>query len=266
MAEKGVPDGLVVWTDEPEDSDSVKLAARLGVPFYLQDEPPVGDSFRWLLFYDGGVLFLHSLAHEEFKPLFVDYLGGDFARRWRSANRNDLLAKAVGLKKGVRTICDATCGLGYDAFFLATFDGVELTACERNPVAAELAMNALIRVKEEGRFEEFPLFFHYGEGGELLKSAGSGSFDAVFLDPMYPRDDDKSAKQKKEMQLFRELVGADADAASLFEAAWTAARKRVVVKRPDDALPLECGRAPDAVFDGKTVRYDVYLKTPGTPD
>lgn len=257
MPEPGVPKGLVVWTDDPADMDSLKLAARLGVPFHSGEEPPAAD---WLLFHEEGALFLHSAAHEEFKPLYVDYLDGEFAKRWRSASRNDLLAKAVGLKKGTRTICDATCGLGYDAFFLATYDEVSVTTCERNPIAAELVMNALLRVKEEGRFEEFPLFFRYGDGREFLRESGAGAFDAVYLDPMYPREAEKSAKQKKEMQLFRELVGKDSDATELFAAAWKAAKGRVVVKRPDDAEALDVGREPDIVFDGKTVRYDVYLK------
>jgi 16S rRNA (guanine1516-N2)-methyltransferase len=258
MPEAGVPKGLAVWTDDPEDMDSLKLASRLGVPFHRGEDPPAAD---WLLFLEEGVLFLHSAAHEEFKPLYVDYLEGDFAKRWRSASRNDLLAKAVGLKKGTRSICDATCGLGYDAFFLATFPDVSVTTCERNPIAAELVMNALLRVKEEGRFEDFPLFFHWGDGRDFLRASKAGSFDAVYLDPMYPREAEKSAKQKKEMQLFRELVGADLDAKELFTAAWNAAKNRVVVKRPDDAEALDCGREPDIVFDGKTVRYDVYLKT-----
>lgn len=252
-----LPKGLAVWTDDPSDQESVKLASRLGVPFSCGEEPPACE---WLFFYEEGALFLHCALFEDFKPIYVDYLSGEFLKRWRSASRNDILAKAVGLKKGTRSVCDATCGLGYDAFFLASFDGIEVTACERNVVAAELVLDALLRVKETGMMENFPMLFRLGDGREFLREMGPASFDCVYLDPMYPRGADKSAKQKKEMQLFRELVGDDTDADSLFAAAWAAARGRVVVKRPDDAPALDVGRAPDIVFDGKTVRYDVYLK------
>src|SRR5690606_37848552 len=119
--------GLAVWASDPEDSDSVKLAARLGVPLYVQADPPVADSLRWLFFLEDEVLFLHSYE-QDFKPVYVDYLEGDFHRRWRSLSRNDLLLKAMGVKKGVRTICDPTCGLGYDAFLLATVRDLEVTA------------------------------------------------------------------------------------------------------------------------------------------
>ena len=76
---------------------------------------------------------------------------------------------------------------------------------------------------------------------------------------MYPREEEKSAKQKKEMQVFRELLGGDEDAEKLFELALTKALKRVVVKRPDDAPEISQTRKPDIVFPGKTIRFDVYL-------
>jgi 16S rRNA (guanine1516-N2)-methyltransferase len=249
---------LLVWGLDAEDSEAPKLAQRLAVPLKVQEDMPEGAD--WILFYEDETLFLFCPLHPDLKPISIDFLEGDFARRWKSASRNDMLAKAVGLKKGTRTILDATCGFGYDAFFLATFPGVEVYACERHPVAAELAMNALLRVKEMGRFEEFPLYFHFGDSKEFLASPNAPEFDAIFLDPMYPREESKSAKQKKEMQLYRELVGKDLDAGELFAAAWTKARKRVVVKRPDDAPFIAVGRDPDFSLEGKTVRYDIYLK------
>lgn len=259
MPDRGsTPAGLKVWGNDSEDSDGEKLAARLGVPFVVQEDPPDAE---WLLFFDDDRLYLHSGRHPEFKPLAVDYLEGDFARRWRSATKNDMLVKAIGLKKGVRTVCDATCGLGYDAFFLATFKDLEVTACERSAVPAELVLDALARVRDTGRFENSPLYFHFGDSLEFLESRPE-SFDAVFLDPMYPREEGESAKPRKEMLLFAELVGKDLDSEKLFSAAWKAARKRVVVKRADNAPEITSARQPDYVVPGKTVRFDIYLKNP----
>lgn len=253
---EGIPQGLCVWSLAEEDAFSVKLAARLCVPLRVQSEMP--DS-PWVFFYDDGMLYLHSALHSEFQPIVVDYLGGEFARRWRSATRNDILAKAIGIKKGVSTICDATCGFGHDAFFLSTFKGVEITACERNPVAAELVIDALNRASDAGRFDQTPLYFHYGDAREFLSSRPL-EFDAIYLDPMYPRPANATAKPKKEMLIFSELVGKDADSEALFEAAWAAAKKRVVVKRADDAPEITQARKPDYVVPGKTVRFDIYLK------
>jgi len=257
MPEAGLPPGFVVWSDSKEDSESLKLALRLGCKLVVSEEPP--ERAEWMLFFDEDALYLHTSHHPEFRPLCVDYLGGDFARRWRSATKNDILIKAIGLKKGVRTVCDATCGLGYDAFFLSTFKELEVVACERNPIPAELVLDALSRVKDTGRFESSPMFFHFGDGKDFLL-AHPGEFDAVYLDPMYPADDSATAKPKKEMFLFRELIGEDRDTEELFAAAWASAKKRVVVKRSDDAEEITNTRKPDYVVPGKTVRFDIYLK------
>ena len=120
-------------------------------------------------------------------------------------------------------------------------------------------LDALSRVKDTGRFENSPIFFHFGDGREFLACRPNG-FDAVFLDPMYPRDESQTALPKKEMLVFAGLVGKDADAGDLFGAAWAAARSRVVVKRSDDAPEITTVRAPDFVIPGKTVRFDIYLK------
>lgn len=251
-------EGLLVWSDDATESDAEKLALRLEVPFVIQDEPPEAE---WLLFYEDERLYLHTSRHPEFHPLTVDFLEGEFSRRWRSATRNDILIKAIGLKKGVRTVCDATCGLGYDAFFLSTFKELEVTACERSPVPAELVLDGLTRAKDTGRFEQNPLFFHFGDAREFLAARPEG-FDAVFLDPMYPRNEGESAKPRKGMQLFAELVGKDTDSGELFHRAWTAAKKRVIVKRADSAPEITKVQAPDYVVPGKTVRFDIYLKKP----
>jgi hypothetical protein len=69
-----------------------------------------------------------------------------------------------------------------------------------------------------------------------------------------------TAKSPKEMQLLQELLGdaEPADEARLFEAAWAAARVRVVVKR---ALKTRAsGPPPSHSYRGQSVRYDVYQK------
>lgn len=251
------PSSIAVWAVSEEETDAQKLALRLKIPFVIQEDPP--SDYTWLLFFDEDSLLLHNFAHPEFKPVTINYLSNEFMKRWKHASRNDLLCKAVGLKKGCTKILDATCGLGYDAFFLATMEDLEVFTCERNIIVSELVMNALLRVKEQGRFEEFPLYFYMGDSMEYLQNT-TEQFDTIYLDPMYPREEEKSAKQKKEMQIFRELLGDDGDAEKLFDLAYEKALKRVVVKRPDDAAEITSKRKPDIVFPGKTIRFDVYLK------
>ena len=97
-----------------------------------------------------------------------------------------------------------------------------------------------------------------GEAAILLRSLPPP--DVVYLDPMYPHRT-KSALPKKEMRLFRLLVGPDDDAAALLAAARAVALRRVVVKRPAGA-PFLGAAKPDGRVESKNTRYDLYLAPP----
>jgi 16S rRNA (guanine1516-N2)-methyltransferase len=73
---------------------------------------------------------------------------------------------------------------------------------------------------------------------------------------MYPHRK-KSAQVKKEMRIFQQLVGADADADKLLQQALQIATRRVVVKRPSSAAPL-AGKAAANQLNTKTHRFDIY--------
>ncbi|MDA1241494.1 MAG: class I SAM-dependent methyltransferase, partial [Chloroflexi bacterium] len=96
---------------------------------------------------------------------------------------------------------------------------------------------------------------------DVLARLGAGPADArpdvVIVDPMFPPRR-KSAAVKKEMQALHRLLGAEPEPASLLAAALAVARRRVVVKRPGDAPPIE-GPRPSIVIGGKTARFDVYV-------
>jgi 16S rRNA (guanine1516-N2)-methyltransferase len=72
---------------------------------------------------------------------------------------------------------------------------------------------------------------------------------------MYP-EKKKSALPRKEMQIFKEIVGADLDCVNYLDFARTVARDRVVVKRPLTAPPIKTDT--NAQYVGKTTRYDMY--------
>jgi 16S rRNA (guanine1516-N2)-methyltransferase len=95
-----------------------------------------------------------------------------------------------------------------------------------------------------------------GDSLDWLQSSDPESVDVIYLDPMFPHRD-KSALVKKEMQVFRQVVGDDDDSDALLEAALAIARYRVVVKRPRKAEPLN-GPLVTTRVEGKSSRYDVY--------
>jgi hypothetical protein len=95
----------------------------------------------------------------------------------------------------------------------------------------------------------------------VLAEAGEGSFDVVYLDPMFPAAG--RAQVKKEMQACRMLAGPPGSTQTLLHRARRAARDRVVVKRHPHEAPL--AGAPSFTVAGERVRFDVYL-TAAAPD
>ena len=78
----------------------------------------------------------------------------------------------------------------------------------------------------------------------------------IYLDPMFPQKK-KSSLPRKEMVLFRSLVGDDTDSEELLQIALKTAKERVVVKRPLKSAPIL--KEPQHSFEGNSVRYDLYL-------
>ncbi|MGR9087781.1 MAG: class I SAM-dependent methyltransferase, partial [Gammaproteobacteria bacterium] len=138
--------------------------------------------------------------------------------------------------------------------------GYELLCLERSPVMYELLADGFRRLAEQDwmrRLQLKPPDLMLGNAVELVSGLKVRP-DCIFLDPMFPPKRKKSALARKSMALLHELVGDDQDKGQLFAAAIEAAGKRVVVKNPDDAEPL--GGKPSECFQGKLLRYDVYLK------
>lgn len=196
--------------------------------------------------------------------LRAEFVRGPMGYRLRQGGRKQAVAKAVGLKKGqpAPVVFDATAGLGRDAFVLACL-GCSVVAWERSAQIFRLLEDGLQRALLDAVTAERlgqRLQLQHGDAAlELQRIADLPAPqrpDVVYLDPMHP-DRNSSATVRKEMRLFRELVGEDLDAEALFEAARAAAGRRVVVKRPRRGEPLAPGF--DHQFVGNSTRFDLYL-------
>ncbi|SHK33203.1 class I SAM-dependent methyltransferase [Halomonas caseinilytica] len=196
-------------------------------------------------------------------PLAVDFVAGRVAHRRRfGGGRGQLIARACGLGKGVTpSVVDATAGLGRDAFVLASL-GAEVLLVERVAAIAALLEDGLARASADPDTAEIAArmrLVHGDAGRDLARRVEESGIapQVIHLDPMFPHRT-KSALVKKEMRLFRELAGDDADAPRLLEAALDVATHRVVVKRPRKAPPI-AGPSPRHTLEGKTSRYDLYV-------
>ncbi|OAI06832.1 hypothetical protein A1332_10360 [Methylomonas methanica] len=173
------------------------------------------------------------------------------------APKKDLLAQAIGKK--TKTVIDATTGWAQDSLALFRM-GYDVQCIERSPVMAELIRDGLQRLAQKDWVQSRqlqPPALMVGNAIELLASLPDAP-DCIYLDPMFPPKRKQTAATRKSMAILREILGDDLDRADLFQAAWQATGKRVVVKSPDYAEPL--GGKPSESYQGKLLRYDVYLK------
>lgn len=229
-------------------------AQRLGLP--LQD---VDADFA--LQVTAGGLQLQQLGKDAPGAVRVDFVEGATAhRRLFGGGSGQMIAKAVGVQPGVRPrVLDATAGLGKDAFVLASL-GCDMHLIERQPIIAALLEDGLARGRQNLDVGEIVQRMHLlaGNSIELIRDWQLEPPQVIYLDPMFPHRD-KSALVKKEMRVFRPLVGDDMDAPALLAAALALASHRVVVKRPRKAPIIE-GPKPGHSLEGKSSRYDIYPK------
>lgn len=247
--------GIRVEALAPEfQAQADEWAQRLGLP-------QMGAEAGFAVQVGADGLQVQQLGPQAPGPVRVDFVEGQAAhRRLFGGGTGQMIAKAVGIAQGVRPrVLDCTAGLGKDAFVLASL-GCQMTLIERQPLIAALLEDGLARAR--GDDETGPIVARMtlltGNAIEHLRQWQGEPPQVIYLDPMFPHRE-KSALVKKEMRVFRPLVGDDLDAPALLEAALALATHRVVVKRPRKAPIIE-GARPSHSLEGKSSRYDIYPK------
>ena len=212
-------------------------------------------------------------------PFSIDYTGADFVRR-RTSVTSELIVRAFG--KGDRTdklVWDLTSGMGRDSYILASA-GYKVIMFERNKVLHALVQDGISRLRKTDMSDIASRMILYNLDASIFRGNNSEKFlcdceddsvqvpitevpDVVYLDPMYPASSvGRRSSVKKETQILHHLVGHDegedeANNKNLLSTALKSGCKRVVVKRPLNALPL-CMMQPDFCLEGTGQRFDVY--------
>lgn len=236
------------------------LAEQLELPFLGTVRPRDVREYPVLLFADENGLGLQVTGKGAPGPVRAEFVTGKAGyRRDHGGGTGQMVAKAVGLQKTRQSlrVVDATAGLGQDAFVLASL-GCQVTLFERSPVVHALLSDGLARaaLNEQSAPLAARMSLQPGNSIDWLRRAGEDAADVIYLDPMFPHRD-KSALVKKEMQVFRTVVGDDDDSPELLAAALAVATYRVVVKRPRKADSVS-GPEPATRIEGKSSRYDIY--------
>ena len=156
-----------------------------------------------------------------------------------------------------RNIVDATAGLGYDSFILASL-GAKVTLIERSEKMYKILQNGFNEgVSFGGEIEKIinRMDLLFGDSKDILPKL---SPEVIMIDTMY-KDRKKTALVKNNMRLVREIVGPDSDYIDLLKVALNCAKNRVVLKQPRYADPIEEIRKCCHQILGKTIRYDVFM-------
>ena len=231
------------------------LALELGVPVIKK----TNNAYDFLLRFTSEGLGLEPVDRRS-GAVRVDFAAGKARhRRVFGGGKGQQVAKAVGVQGGVRpSILDLTAGLGGDAFVLASL-GCRVSMVERQPVVRALLADGLARGELDIDVGDIVAGMSLKKGDALsVMSAWEGvAPQVIYLDPMFPHTG-KSAQVKKEMALFRQLVGSDEDADVLLAPALALATHRVVVKRPRIAPDL-AQHKPMYRLEGKSNRFDIYV-------
>jgi len=188
--------------------------------------------------------------------IYADFISGK--ARYR-LGQGELIYKAMGLSKlSCPVVIDATAGLGRDAFVLAS-KGCSVILLERSPLIFLLLEDALERAGNNPDTSDIVqrMKLIHMDARNYLNSKDLPDTDIIYLDPMYP-ERRKSARVKKEMQIFQKLLGKNENGYDLLQLALEKAKHRVVVKRPRKGEYLN-NQKPDYSIQGKSVRFDVYL-------
>ena len=235
------------WLEVVAADSSMDQAAQ-DLATYLQSLPlpQVSDrNCHFILEVGRCGLSLQDQSQPQMRPLRLNSVG----MRRRFSGR-DLLARSIGRR--CRSVVDATAGFGHDAFHLFHL-GKRVIAIERSPVVAVMLADAVDRLVPSERSDSLQLICDDAR----RRFTQCDPPDVIYLDPMFPDRQGRSALAGKELQILRALVGDDEDAGDLLHVAQSVALQRVVVKRPAWAGPL--GSVPDLEYRGRAVRYDVYL-------
>jgi len=245
---------LAVCSPDPEFAEQAReLASEFELPLVME---PWAHRYAACLIPTAAGLQIQPGGTGASGPIQVDF-GSAGMRHRRRAGQNELLGRAVGVgKRADLRVVDATAGLGRDSFVLADL-GCEVCMIERSAPVYALLRDGLQRAATSADpwLQQVCARMHLLQGDSLLR-LGELQADVIYLDPMFP-ERKKSARAKKEMWLFQDLLGDDADASAVLELALQQATYRVAVKRPLKA-PALGSRVPGFTLKGRSVRFDVY--------
>lgn len=244
----------ITATTPAKEHKAKELAGMLKLNFIPYEDKASIHSYVYLLIITEDRIGLQNMADRSKTPFYLDFLSKKMIYRCERATlRNELLARAIGVKPSDHaTIIDGTAGFGRDSFILASL-GYQITLLERSPIIHLILQDALSRISHIDTYQRLTLI-HADTIHWLPRTKYP---NIILLDPMFP-DKKKSSSVKKESAILQDLLVKCRDDEYLLMTALACATERVVVKRPRLAECL-AKQKPSFSLKGNSCRFDIYL-------
>lgn len=252
------PSRIAIHPSTPDLYEAAKILAKeLNLPILGNDS----SLYDYLLMLTPEYLGLCKVNAAS-KPVYVDFLSKKMRFRMKKISlKNELLARALGLKKGTSPkIIDATGGLGRDSYIIASL-GFAVALIERSFIIHALLIDGKERAQKQSPALDSLnrlTILHADAITWLTALPENQKPDIIYLDPMFPARK-KSALPKQDMLIFHEIVGDDNDCEQLLATALACATRRVVVKRPRLANTIASICPPTYSLTGSSSRFDIYI-------
>ncbi|MDY0360014.1 MAG: class I SAM-dependent methyltransferase [Desulforegulaceae bacterium] len=255
---------FIVYKNRNLKNKAEEIAVKTScLPVFFEDFLKIEDKGEFY-FFAGENNFEIRFSNISSNGITVDFASSKMNHRIKTSTVKNPLAKACGLKGKMDKkpfIIDATAGLGTDSFLLY-FLGAKVFGFERNLFLFYLLENGLKKYFKANKNDNNLLFINsdsFNFYNKLLQNNIIEKPDVIYLDPMYPLENKKKAKPKKELEVLRKIIGKDIDSSILFKEILNYKNLRIVVKRPIHSPLISDLIKPSHKIESKLVRYDVYF-------
>jgi len=240
-----------------------KLLRQLSELDVVQSQPSNAQSQCWLDYSDS-TLAIHALA-TNLPPLTSLDLINIWQHRLKSYRGNqEPLLKAIGKRARQGRVIDLTAGLGRDSMVMAKA-GAQVTLLEQHPLIVCLLIDAIEKAERITALKPISArlqvcwqdaFFWL----EHESNQTTVSFDAWYCDPMFEHATNKTARNKRPMQILQ-ACNANVSQQPLagFALAHLSGNTKLVVKRSRSSVASTEGL--NHQIDGKNWRLDIYLNS-----
>lgn len=224
-------------------------------------QSPADTDCRFLLSLEQQILTLTDKTAIHQRPLTsIDLVNEWFKRTQSFRGKQEPIAKALGLHKRpfTKPVLDTTAGLGRDSIVIARL-GARVVMVERELPIACLLQQALESAQAEDWFQDLATRIELIHGDASTYLSALDHYDALYCDPMFNHKSNKSASNKRLIQILQNFCRHEQDTnlpALLLEKLQPG--QRLVIKR---ALQDDCLiNLLNYQIKGKAFRFDVHYR------